>query len=162
MHQHVKTIVEIEGKRYEVWDTSFAAFNAHSDLREKFEIRHESLDYKFQLIEYNPLTRECAIEINGQLKKGKIIRDIDLRIETLGLNMAQSKKLSTLVSPMPGLVTRIDAKEGDHIEKGQTLVILEAMKMENVISAPHEATIKNIRVQIGQAVERGLVLMEFD
>ncbi|MEO5906020.1 MAG: acetyl-CoA carboxylase biotin carboxyl carrier protein subunit [Saprospiraceae bacterium] len=161
MHQHSKTIVEIEGKRFEIPDQSFSSLNAHVQPNDKLEIRHENLAYEFQLIEYNPLTRECAIEINGQLKRGKIIRDIDLRIETLGLNMTQSKKLSTLVSPMPGLVTRIEVKEGDNVEKGQPLVILEAMKMENVISAPQAATIKNIRVQVGQAVERGLVLMEF-
>ncbi len=162
MHPHSKTIVEIEGKRFEISDTSFPVLNAHIHPHDKFEIRHENVDYEFQLIEYNPLTRECAIEINGQLKLGKIIRDIDLRIETLGLNISQSKKLSTLVSPMPGLVTHIHVEEGDHIETGQPLVILEAMKMENVISAPHAATIKNIRVQVGQAVERGLVLMEFE
>ena len=162
MHPQPKTIVEIEGKRYEVADALFAAHNAKIHVHEKFELHHQHKDYEFQLIEYNPLTRECSIEINGQLKKGKIIRDIDLRIETLGLNMAQSKKLTTLASPMPGLVSRIDVREGDTVEKGQPLVILEAMKMENVISAPHAASIKGIRVQVGQAVERGAVLIEFD
>ena len=161
MEHASKTIVEIEGKRFEVPDAAIVSLSAHLPPGNKFDIHHENQAYEIHLVEYNPLTRECSIEINGQLKKGKVIREIDLRIETLGLNNVQAKKLSTLVSPMPGLVARIDVLAGDHVEKGQPLVILEAMKMENVIAAPHVATIKNIRVQVGQAVERGLVLIEF-
>jgi len=65
------------------------------------------------------------------------------------------------VATMPGLVTEIKIAIGQHVDKGTPLVILEAMKMENVIAAPHDATIKEINVQVGQAVERGFPLLEF-
>jgi biotin carboxyl carrier protein len=83
-------------------------------------------------------------------------------IEKMGLNTLHSKKLSVMEAPMPGLVTSIKVAPGDHVTKGTTLLILEAMKMENVIAAPHEATIKEIKVKVGQAVERGFPLVEFE
>jgi biotin carboxyl carrier protein len=63
---------------------------------------------------------------------------------------------------MPGLVTGIKTEAGKEVEKGTPLLILEAMKMENVIVAPHQAIIKEIKVIAGQAVEKGAVLLEFE
>jgi biotin carboxyl carrier protein len=63
---------------------------------------------------------------------------------------------------MPGLVTGIKIKAGQEVEKGSTMFILEAMKMENVILAPHHAIIKEIKVALGHAVEKGTPLVEFD
>jgi biotin carboxyl carrier protein len=66
------------------------------------------------------------------------------------------------MAPMPGLVTGIKIAAGQEVEKGTPLLILEAMKMENVIVAPHQAIIKEIKVTPGQAVEKGAVLLEFE
>ena len=62
---------------------------------------------------------------------------------------------------MPGLVTSIKMTQGQEVEKGTPLLILEAMKMENVITAPHQAIIKEIKVIVGQPVDKGAVLVEF-
>ena len=83
-------------------------------------------------------------------KKSLLIDDLDLLIEKMGLNSTQSKKLSVLNAPMPGLVTGIKITEGQEVEKGTPLIILEAMKMENVIIAPHHAIIKQINVSLAR------------
>lgn len=88
--------------------------------------------------------------------------NLDLLIEKMGLNSTKTKKLSVLKAPMPGLVTGIKIAAGQEVEKGTPLIILEAMKMENMISAPHQAIIKSVNVSIGQAVDKGSVLVEFD
>ena len=63
-------------------------------------------------------------------------------------------------SPMPGLVLRIDVKEGQSVKAGQTLLVMEAMKMENVIPAPHNGTVRKVLVTEGASVGEGDVLVE--
>jgi biotin carboxyl carrier protein len=60
---------------------------------------------------------------------------------------------------MPGLVVRVIAEPGTDVAKGDPIVILEAMKMENEVRAPADGTIKEIRVKTGQAVEKGELLV---
>ena len=61
--------------------------------------------------------------------------------------------------PMAGKVTAVLVGEGDQVEKGQGLIIVEAMKMENEVRSPVKAEIKEIKVKTGQAVEAGQVLV---
>lgn len=62
------------------------------------------------------------------------------------------KKEAIISAPMPGLVIEVEVKEGDNVKKGQGLVIIEAMKMQNEFKAPREGLIKKIFVQKGQTV----------
>ena len=67
-----------------------------------------------------------------------------------------------LVAPMPGLVVRINVKEGDVVRAGQGLVVMEAMKMENELRAAANATVKRVAVNPGSAVEKGALLLELE
>ncbi len=67
-----------------------------------------------------------------------------------------------LLAPISGLIVSLRVKEGDRVKVGQELVVLEAMKMENVIHAEHEVTIKKILVQPKDSVQVEQVLMEFE
>lgn len=64
-----------------------------------------------------------------------------------------------LSSPMPGTIMSIDVKVGQAVKKGDILVILEAMKMENEIMAPHDATVAAVHVNKGDSVESGTALV---
>lgn len=66
----------------------------------------------------------------------------------------------SLEAQMPGLVRRVQVGLGDKVERGQVLVVMEAMKMEIRVSAPHAGVVEKILVQEGQAVERGQTLVE--
>ena len=61
---------------------------------------------------------------------------------------------------MPGLILSVNVKEGQDVLEGETLLILEAMKMENAISAPKDGIIKAIAVKIGGTVEKGALMIE--
>ena len=61
--------------------------------------------------------------------------------------------------PMPGKVIAVLAGEGDRVEKGQGLVIVEAMKMENEVRSPIAGEVKEVRVKAGDALEAGALLM---
>jgi len=67
-----------------------------------------------------------------------------------------------LLAPMPGLVTRLDVKTGDKVEPGQTVAIMEAMKMENILRAPKAATVKATPVKAGESVAVDQVIVEFE
>jgi biotin carboxyl carrier protein len=67
-----------------------------------------------------------------------------------------------VAAPMPGLVVRVGAEAGQRITAGQSLVVLQAMKMENDLSSPADGTVKSVLVQPGQTVEHGQVLVELE
>ncbi|UZT83340.1 biotin/lipoyl-containing protein [Caproicibacterium sp. BJN0003] len=70
-----------------------------------------------------------------------------------------SGNAETVESPLPGNVMSINVKPGDSVKAGQVLLMLEAMKMENEIVAPHDATIKNVCVNKGDTVDAGAPLV---
>jgi biotin carboxyl carrier protein len=65
-----------------------------------------------------------------------------------------------LESPMPGVVTRVMVVAGDIVSKGQPLLALEAMKMEHVIRAPRDGTIRSVAARVGEMVGGGVPLVE--
>ena len=67
-----------------------------------------------------------------------------------------------LVAPMPGLVRSVNVEQGEAVMKSQTLLVLEAMKMEIRIQAPRDGSVKKLLVQPGQTVEREQVLIEIE
>ena len=79
----------------------------------------------------------------------------------MGLNAAISQKVNEVKAPMPGLVLRALVEEGAAVKKGDSLLVLEAMKMENVIKSPVDAVVAKIPVKQGQAVEKNQVLIQF-
>ncbi len=66
------------------------------------------------------------------------------------------------VTQMPGKVVKIPVKIGDKVQKGQTLIILEAMKMENEIKSAQDGIVKAILVKEGDALEQGVLMMELE
>lgn len=64
-----------------------------------------------------------------------------------------------LRSPMPGMVVSIPVKEGQHIEKGDVLLILESMKMQNELKSPRPGSVSRIRVKVGESVEQRQTLL---
>jgi len=69
---------------------------------------------------------------------------------------------SGLAAPMPGLVRSVHVEEGEAVVKGQTLLVLEAMKMEIRIQAPRDGVVKKLFVRQGQTVEREQMLVEIE
>lgn len=82
-------------------------------------------------------------------------------LEKLGMSGAASNKLGDLKSPMPGMVLKVLVNEGDEVKKGDSLLVLEAMKMENMLKAQGNGLVKSIKVQPGNAVEKGALLIQF-
>jgi biotin carboxyl carrier protein len=82
-----------------------------------------------------------------------------VRVEE-GRRRAHGLAAAEITAPMPGKVLRVLVKEGDVVIAGQTLVVLEAMKMETALAAESDAIVKRIPVAPGQMVDHGAVLIE--
>ena len=67
-----------------------------------------------------------------------------------------------VLAPMSGAVLEVLATEGERVERNQTIVIMESMKMELVITAPRDGVVRRVAVQPGQQVERGMRLVEME
>lgn len=91
------------------------------------------------------------------------VEALDERTRTIRDMTAASARVAgpaPLIAPMPGLIVRVDAREGEQVQAGQGLVVMEAMKMENELRAPSAGTVKVVHVTPGMAVERGALLVE--
>ncbi len=81
--------------------------------------------------------------------------------KTAGMKSGPSLK-KKLTAPMPGLILEVKVAPGDKVSKGQPLIVIEAMKMENVIKAPADAVVKSVDVSKGASVEKGDQMLEFE
>ncbi len=105
--------------------------------------------------------KTVTLRIKSQKVTVQIKEPVDLLLEQLGMQQSRVRKVNQLKAPMPGLVLRILVQEGQSVKAGDPLMVLEAMKMENVFKAPADVTVKQIKVSEKQAVEKNTELMTF-
>lgn len=117
--------------------------------------------YNVELVHLEHESKSATIKVNGHTYNVQLKDRYDDLIKSLGMENSNAHKVASLKAPMPSMVLDILVKEGDSIEKDTPLLILEAMKMENVIKSPTAGSIKKIHAIKGSAVEKNSVLMEF-
>jgi biotin carboxyl carrier protein len=100
--------------------------------------------------------------INGGHYEVKLADQFDQIANRLGLLSQKAIKIKEIKAPMPGMVLEVQAVPGQAVSKGDPLVILEAMKMENVLRAPGDAVVKKVWVEKGKAVDKNQVLLEME
>lgn len=106
--------------------------------------------------------KELSLRIDGQLYTVAIQEPIDQLLSSMGMDLKANKKAEPVKAPMPGMILKVLVEPGQQINKGDGLLILEAMKMENVLKATGPATVKAIKINERTAVEKGTVLIELE
>jgi len=104
--------------------------------------------------------RTCFFELNGHLREVRT-RDRSREIIEQQRVKADPENLHHLASPMPGRVVSIEVHPGDNVKKGDTLFVLEAMKMETSVTSPRNTGVKEIMVKIGDTVKSGDLIIVF-
>jgi len=102
------------------------------------------------------------INYNGKKFEVDCKNSRDLIREKLQGGENKKKYSQEIKSPMPGAIVKITVEEGVEIKKGDVLLVLEAMKMENEIKATHDCKVKKILVNAKDNVEKGQVLIIFE
>lgn len=103
--------------------------------------------------------KQYRIFVNGRAYDIRLLDELDRRIEKLGLGKAAAADGGDVLAPMPGLVREILVSEGQQVAADEPVLVLEAMKMENLIKAPTAGIVEAIRVTAGQAVDKKAVLL---
>lgn len=132
------------------------ALNEH-----KYHLIYNNQSINLNIIELSSDRKQATLQINGNIVEVSLEDEFDLLLKNLGMSTKTSKKLNEIKAPMPGLVLRINATVGETIKKGEPLLVLEAMKMENMIKAPEDVTVSKIHVNQAQAIEKSQLLMSF-
>ncbi len=96
------------------------------------------------------LGRSYSVNIEDEREK---------RLRTSEAGLASSIRKFTLKAPMPGLVVTVRVSEGQQVEKGQILFILESMKMQNELRAPYAGTVTRLKIKAGESVQQKQILL---
>lgn len=99
------------------------------------------------------------VNIDSDVYKVRSKSELDLLVEKLSGNKADAKIRKEVYSPMPGIIKKLNVTEGQPVNKGEVLLVLEAMKMENEIKAVKDCVIKKINVEAMSSVEKNELLM---
>lgn len=127
-----------------------------------FHIIKDHKTYKAIIVERDESSKKMIISINGNEYTVEIKDKFDLLLDKLGMSNMSVVKMKDIKAPMPGLILSVDVIIGDTIAKGDSILILEAMKMENVLKSSGDGVIKNIKIKIGEAVEKNQILIELE
>jgi biotin carboxyl carrier protein len=129
--------------------------------KNRYHILWNSRSYTVELIEAVPTDKTFRFIINGQLFETTVKDRFDLLLEGLGMQASVSRKINNLKAPMPGMIQSVAVAAEQEVQKGDTLLVLVAMKMENVIKSPGSGIVKTIKITPGEIVEKNQVLIEF-
>lgn len=118
-------------------------------------------NYKVEIVSTDEDSKEIVVKVNGKKTTVKLQDRYDELLASMGMDTKAGKKQGQVKAPMPGMVLKLLAQEGQQIAKGDSLLLLEAMKMENIIKSPVDGLIKKIYIAEKDKVEKNQVMIEF-
>ncbi len=126
-----------------------------------FHVLKNNRTYNVEVLDVVHTEKKFVLLVNGTRYEVELKDQFDLLLQSMGIGGASTKQLKDVKAPMPGLVLDILVEEGSTVAKGDAIVILEAMKMENVLKSPVDGVIKSVSITKGIAVEKNQVLVSF-
>jgi biotin carboxyl carrier protein len=126
---------------------------------QRFHILKDGHSFQAELVAADWEKKMMTIKVNNQQFVFQVKDSMDLLMEKMGISGLKQQKITEIKAPMPGLILDLLCQPGDVITAGDKLVILEAMKMENTLKAAHDGQVAELKVQKGERVEKGQVLI---
>jgi biotin carboxyl carrier protein len=102
---------------------------------------------------------ERVVHVNGRAVRVSIVDPRERLVRRRGPAAAVGSGPRSIVSPMPGRIVKVLVREGDAVAAQQGLLVIEAMKMENELRAPHAGRVTVVKVVDGMSVDGGAVLI---
>lgn len=146
-------ILHIDGKPFE------GDISQLDDRR--FHLIRNNKSYRIEVLSADDQRKTFRLRINDTIVETTIKDKMDLLLERLGMDHLTEEAVNDITAPMPGLILDVQVKAGDEVKKGDPVLILEAMKMENVIKASGDGTVTEVKVKKGDSVEKNQVLVRF-
>jgi biotin carboxyl carrier protein len=126
-----------------------------------YHVINNNSSYNAEIVSFDREAKTAKIKVNNNVYTIAAKDQYDVLLDKMGLSNLMAAKVSDIKAPMPGLVLKVLVEEGAEVKKGDNLFVLEAMKMENIIKAPADVTIKTIKIKPGDKVEKGQILIIF-
>jgi biotin carboxyl carrier protein len=127
----------------------------------QYLINHQNKNYKLEVVSVNFETKTFKLKLNNKTQEVKVKDKFDFLLEKLGMSNLSNLEIKEIKAPMPGLIHEIKVNVGDEVKKGDPILILEAMKMENILKSPGDGIVKSIKIEKGQSVEKNQILIQF-
>lgn len=127
-----------------------------------FIVQLNNRSIEVYVLKYEPAEKKGVFIVNGKKCSVSATDEMDMLLKKLGMDNAGARQVKELKAPMPGMVVKVEVEAGSVVKKDQALIILEAMKMENVLKAQADGVVQNVEVKKGQAVEKNQVLVRFN
>ena len=128
----------------------------------QFHVLDNHKPYKVEIVSTDFIAKKYTIKVNNNTYEVAISDALDILIQSMGIERGRTKVVNAIKAPMPGMVLSVKATVGSSVNKGDILVVLEAMKMENAIKSPGAGVVKSILIEKGMAVDKNQVLIEFE
>ena len=128
----------------------------------KTHVLYQDKSYNIEVVELNKEEKTAIVKVNGNIYTLTIKDQFDQLLKQLGMDNLAVNKIQQIKAPMPGLVLGVLVTEGTEVKKGDNLLVLEAMKMENMIKSPTDGMIKKVEVKQGDKVEKNEILISFN
>lgn len=126
----------------------------------KYHLLMNDRSYEGEVLFFDPATKSLTIRVNNQKIQLQVKDKYDELLKQIGLDNLSKAGSNEVKAPMPGLVLKVLVTEGAEIKKGDNLLVLEAMKMENILKAPTDGIVKTLKVHPGDKVEKNQVLLQ--
>lgn len=127
-----------------------------------FSVVYKGRSHSVLVLKQDQDTGTVRMRIGAHCHTVRLEDDRSRLMQLLGIDRSARAMVRELKAPMPGLVLKMLVKEGDTVKKNDPLLVLEAMKMENVIKSAGDAVVKKIHAVERTAVEKGQILLSFE
>ena len=147
---------------FEVSKDEVSNLDTHKNSKGKYHILQKNKSFKAEITEADFNNKSYQIKVNNNNYNVNITNELDSLIKEMGFSVGKTKQVNSIKAPMPGLILEINVEVGQEVNENDTLLILEAMKMENSITSPRDGVIKSISAKNGDPVEKNQLLIEFE
>lgn len=117
--------------------------------------------FKVECLEGPDDQGNLVVRINGVRRACKVLDERTKLLEMMGMSVTAGPGSGDVQAPMPGKVLQVLVAQGDDVEEGTPLLVLEAMKMEHTMKAPAAATVQGVHAKEGEVVSQRALLLSF-
>jgi biotin carboxyl carrier protein len=127
-----------------------------------FDVRMGNRNVRIERMDGPDHKGNITVRVNGVVQTLQVLNQQQLLLESMGMTPGAETQQKHVESPMPGKILQVMVSPGAEVVEGDSLLVLEAMKMENVIRAPRAGIIEEVQARVGVAVEKAAVLVTYE
>ncbi len=152
----------VAGQSYELDGEELSKLDIVGPYGDTYHLIREGKSYRCRLTSFDRNTKSLTVVVDDREFRVELADRYDQLVQRLGLSVNPEMATNEVKAPMPGLILDVLVEVGQEVDEGTPLLVLEAMKMENVIKADGPGTIQHIKVNKGEAVDKLQLLIEME